>query len=88
MKDGTTMTRRTHATDATVSNAPRTGVATSREVADFLRTTEAQLARLRWVGTGPNYIRTPGGRTIRYRWVDVDAWLDAGRVQTDNGPQP
>ncbi len=81
------MTQRTHVTDATVSNTPRTGVATSREVADFLRTTEAQLARLRWAGTGPSYIRTPGGRTIRYRWEDVDRWLDAGKVETGNGGQ-
>ena len=61
-----TMTHRTHTIDGTPRTA-RTGLANSREVADYLGTTEAQLARLRWVGTGPTYIRTPGGRTIRYR---------------------
>jgi hypothetical protein len=40
------MTRRTHAIEATVSNTPRTGVATSREVADFLRSTEAPIGDL------------------------------------------
>jgi predicted DNA-binding transcriptional regulator AlpA len=78
------MTRRFSTTDRVASNA-RDGVATSREVAEYVGTTESQLARLRYVGQGPSYIRTPGGRTIRSRWSDVDAWLDAGRIQTDNG---
>jgi hypothetical protein len=80
------MTHRTRTTDRTASNT-RGDLATSREVAKYLDTTEAQLTRLRYTNQGPVYIRTPGGRTIRYRWYDVDAWLDAGRVQTDNGGQ-
>lgn len=80
------MTPRTRTTDDTASNT-RTGVATSGEVAEYLKTTEVSLAGLRYKKQGPPYIRTPGGRTIRYRWEDVDAWLDGGRVQTDNGGQ-
>lgn len=75
------MARRTTGTDYFPCKS-RDGVANSREVAEYLGTTESQLARLRYFGQGPAYIRTPGGRTIRYRWSDVDEWLDAGRIQT------
>ena len=77
------MTRRTPAADRATSNA-REGVTDSRGAAKYIRTTEAQLAALRYKKLGPAFIRTPGGRSIRYRWSDIDAWLDAGRVQTDN----
>lgn len=77
------MTRRTPTADRATSNA-REGVTDSRGAAEYIGTTEAQLAGLRYRNLGPTYIRTPGGRTIRYRWSDIDAWLDAGRVQTDN----
>jgi hypothetical protein len=80
------MTKRTHATELTDSNT-RDGVTDSRGAAECIGTTEAQLAGLRYRNAGPVYIRTPGGRTIRYRWSDIDAWLDAGRVQPDNGGQ-
>jgi predicted DNA-binding transcriptional regulator AlpA len=44
----------------------------------------------RWIadGTGPPYIRLPGG-TLRWRWGDVRAWLEARRVeQGDQPPEP
>ena len=46
------MTRRTRTTDDTASNT-RTGVATSREVAEYLKTTEVSLAGLRYKKQGP-----------------------------------
>ena len=52
------MTERTPTTDA-----PSDYVATSREVAKFLKTTEVSLAGLRYKGLGPAYIRIPGGRS-------------------------
>lgn len=35
----------------------------------------------RWIadGTGPPYIRLPGG-TLRWRWGDVEEWLREHRV--------
>lgn len=68
----------------TASNTDRSGVATSREVAEYLGVTEVSMAGLRYKNSGPPYIRVPGGRAIRYRWEDVESWLDAGRVETDN----
>lgn len=52
-----------------------TGLATAREVADYLRTTTNQLNRLRYEGQGPRYIKL--GRSVRYRWDDVHSWVDA-----------
>lgn len=77
------MTKRTRATDNAASNA-RDDLTDSRGAAKYLSTTPAQLAGLRYRNVGPAYIRTPGGRTIRYRFSDLDAWLEAGKVQTDN----
>jgi predicted DNA-binding transcriptional regulator AlpA len=44
----------------------------------------------RWIadGTGPPYLRLPRG-TLRWRWGDVKAWLEARRVeQEDQPPEP
>lgn len=46
-----------------------------QEVADYLLTTAQNLAKMRWQGRGPRYTRV--GKAIRYRWDDVDAWLEA-----------
>jgi predicted DNA-binding transcriptional regulator AlpA len=44
----------------------------------------------RWIaeGTGPPYLRLPRG-TLRWRWGDVRAWIEARRVeQEDRPPEP
>jgi hypothetical protein len=51
-----------------------TGLATSQEVADYCGLAEGSLRRFRIEGRGPRYVKV-GGR-IRYRWTDVEAWLD------------
>jgi predicted DNA-binding transcriptional regulator AlpA len=68
------MAPKTSLTDNAHSNL-RTGLAKTAAVADFLGTTVPQLTRLRWEGKGPSYVRL--GRSIRYRWSDVDAWVEA-----------
>lgn len=45
------------------------------EVADYLGTTPAHLANLRYLGKGPAWVKL--GRSVRYRWADVDAFVDA-----------
>lgn len=51
------------------------------EVAAYLGTSVAQLANMRYRGTGPKFCML--GRSIRYRWADVDAWLEENtRTQT------
>ena len=73
------MAHKTSLTHSTDSNA-RTGLVKTAEVAKYLGTTVPQLARLRWEGKGPTYVRL--GRSIRYRWSDVDAWVEAN-LKTD-----
>jgi predicted DNA-binding transcriptional regulator AlpA len=53
----------------------------SEQLAPVLGTTPGQLAQWRFRGDGPPFIKL--GRSVRYRWSDVEAWLDANtRTQT------
>jgi predicted DNA-binding transcriptional regulator AlpA len=45
-----------------------------REVALALRLSERTLERLRVSGLGPRFLRC-GGRAVRYRQSDIDAWI-------------
>lgn len=47
---------------------------TRAEVAAFLKVPVATLAQWTYRGTGPRTIKV--GRHVRYRWVDVERWLD------------
>lgn len=50
-------------------------LATTAEVADFLREVPKHtLEQWRSQGKGPKYLKV--GRHVRYRWSDVNAWLD------------
>ncbi|MEU6785921.1 helix-turn-helix domain-containing protein [Nonomuraea angiospora] len=63
------------------TRAPRTRgintetLATEEEVAGRLQLKPATLREWRWRGTGPRFIRF-STKAIRYRWSDVDEWLD------------
>jgi predicted DNA-binding transcriptional regulator AlpA len=52
----------------------RRPLATKAEVAEYLQKPEHTLDQWRWRGDGPKAIKV--GRTLRYRWSDVEAWLD------------
>lgn len=53
------------------------------DLADYLGESTQKLARMRVDGTGPRYIRV--GRTVRYRWSDVQAWLDENTRERTSG---
>ena len=42
--------------------------------------TQGQLGSLRFRGEGPSYSKR--GRMVRYRFADVERWLEAGLVST------
>ncbi|OBB07092.1 hypothetical protein A5668_01380 [Mycolicibacterium fortuitum] len=63
--------------------AQPTGLATAREVAKYLRTSTNQLSRLRYEGYGPKFVKL--GRSVRYRWTDVDAWVAVNVHTTSAG---
>lgn len=47
---------------------------TSAEVGDLLALTSGALAQLRYMGTGPKFVKL-GGRAVRYRREDLDEWI-------------
>lgn len=60
-----------------MASTPRDGLATPAQAAAYLGKSVQALAILRHRGRGPIYIKA--GRSIRYEWADVDAWLEAGK---------
>lgn len=52
----------------------RPPLATPDEVADFLGLPIATLGQWRYMGKGPKSIKV--GRHVRYRWADIERWLD------------
>ena len=70
-------------------------LATDDEFCAFAGLSKQQSAQLRYLGTGPRFIRVTG-RQIRYAWSDIEAWCDArtcsrsdqrGGVNTDSAQQ-
>ncbi len=59
--------------------------ASPKEVADYLKTTEAGLAQMRYRGTGPRFCRV-GNRKVIYRWTDVKSYLDANTMTRTDDP--
>lgn len=51
----------------------RERLASPDELAEHLGVTVKTLAQWRYLGTGPKF--TKAGRSVRYRWADIDAWL-------------
>jgi excisionase family DNA binding protein len=49
-------------------------LASAHEVGDYLQVPAHTLAQWRHRGIGPRYHRV--GKHVRYRWADVDAWVD------------
>jgi hypothetical protein len=68
---------------ANTSNDDRTRLPGPPDVAEYLGTTIANLARWRWEDSGPPYRRV--GRLIRYRWDEVDQWVEAHAIGTTSG---
>lgn len=46
-----------------------------KELGAYLGVPETTLSQWRWRGTGPRWSKV--GRHVRYRWSDVEEWLDA-----------
>lgn len=47
----------------------------TEEAAEFLQVKPATLEQWRWNGKGPQFIKM--GRAVRYRKVDLDAFIEA-----------
>jgi predicted DNA-binding transcriptional regulator AlpA len=55
----------------------------SAEAARLLGVSPAWMARERWKGSGPSYVRVggPQGRAVRYRTADISDWIDRNSVR-------
>lgn len=47
----------------------------TREASDYCRLAKATMERLRVTGEGPRYLKLGGA--VRYRRIDLDAWLQS-----------
>jgi hypothetical protein len=52
----------------------RRPLATPEEVSAHLQVAEKTLAQWRYLGKGPRFSKI--GRHVRYRWNDVEMWLE------------
>lgn len=57
----------------------RRPLVTRKQVADFTGIAVQTLAVMAMQGRGPKFIKLESGR-VRYRWSDVEAWLDTQAV--------
>jgi excisionase family DNA binding protein len=64
-------------TGQTLTEADDGRLGTAQEVAEYLRLPIQTLYSYRLDGRGPAAIKV--GRHLRYRWSDVQAWLDSQR---------
>lgn len=66
----------------TTTPAPNTKPLTPQQLADYLGTTIKKLAKMRHDGTGPMFVKF--GRDVRYRWHDVQAWMEQQTTKGSN----
>lgn len=53
----------------------RQPLATPEQIAEYLQKPVRTLEQWRYRGIGPRWTKV-GGRDVRYRWSDVEKWLD------------
>ena len=51
---------------------------TPRQLSKRLKLSEMTLCRMRMRGSGPRYHKL--GRTVKYRWSDVQKWLESRAI--------
>jgi len=61
---------------------------TVKELADYLGISENAISNRVRRGTAPRYVRLGGGRAIRFRASDVEAWLAQHTVDASGPPTP
>jgi len=58
---------------------------TPRQLSKRLKLSEMTLCRMRMNGSGPTYHKL--GRTVKYRWSDVQKWLANRSVSSTSDPR-
>jgi predicted DNA-binding transcriptional regulator AlpA len=55
---------------------------TTRQLADYLGTSERHVERMRVAGTGPKFMRLGKDKAVRYEPADVETWVELQRVSS------
>jgi hypothetical protein len=77
---------RNHTEGQKMTTAPADlDIASPRQVAELLNTSEAGLAQMRYRGHGPKFVKI--GRKVLYRWSDVRDYLNANTIQRTDDPR-
>ncbi len=72
-------------TEDSMTNTDIRQLATAAEFSDLIGITTQHAAQMRHAGTGPAFIKITG-RQVRYRWEDIEAWLESRtRTRTTAG---
>jgi predicted DNA-binding transcriptional regulator AlpA len=60
-------------------------LATDDDFCAYAGITKGQSAQLRYMGRGPNFVKLTG-RQVRYRWSDIEKWVESRTRSRTNGP--
>ena len=60
----------------TYSDQARRALANAKDLSEYIGKPVQTLAIWRMKGIGPKFIKLENGN-VRYRWSDIDSWLDA-----------
>lgn len=67
----------------TTTTVPAGALMTVQQTGEYLGLKVQQLAQMRYLGTGPQFVKL-NGRAVRYRQSDLDAWIETRlRDRTD-----
>ncbi len=61
---------------------------TTPKAAEYTGYAESTLEKFRCHGSGPAFLKPPGGRRVLYSIDDLDRWLLAGRRTSTSDPGP
>jgi predicted DNA-binding transcriptional regulator AlpA len=63
----------------------RSPLATVDDFCEYAGISRGHAAQLRYAGTGPNFVKITG-RQVRYRWSDIEKWVESQIRSRTDGP--
>lgn len=69
-----------------LASAPNLDLLTEKQAAARLNVQPKTLQNWRWRGEGPQFVKLAGGKLVRYRVRDLEAFIDAGLRRSTSDP--
>lgn len=76
----------TRAEDEMAGSTEIPRLATVEDFCDFAGLTRGQAAQMRYTGDGPEFVKVTG-RQVRYRWSDIEKWVESRTRSRTDGPR-